>query len=108
MVPDVVGMTQTDAETAIIGAELTVGTVTEQFSDTVAAGNVMSQTPGAGSTASPGTAVNLVISKGTNDIAISISCNGGTTTTPTKAGGDTMVLSAMALALLVASKFRTT
>ena len=63
-VPDVVGMTQTNAESAITGAGLTVGSVSEQCSDTVPAGNVISQDPTSGQQVPPGTAVNLVISTG--------------------------------------------
>ncbi|NLF59459.1 MAG: PASTA domain-containing protein, partial [Candidatus Hydrogenedens sp.] len=42
-VPNVVGQSQAAAQTAITGAGLTVGTVTQQYSGTVAAGNVISQ-----------------------------------------------------------------
>jgi len=63
-VPNVVGMTQSAAETTIIGAGLTVGTVTQHYSDTVAAGNVISQDPVAGTAADVGSSINLVISLG--------------------------------------------
>ncbi|MCA1903194.1 MAG: PASTA domain-containing protein, partial [Candidatus Hydrogenedens sp.] len=63
-VPDVVGLSQSSAESAITGAGLTVGTVTQQCSDTVPAGNVISQTPTAGTQVSPGTTVDLVVSTG--------------------------------------------
>jgi len=63
-VPDVVGMSQSSAESAITGAGLTVGTVTEQCSNTVSAGNVISQTPTAGTQVSLGTSVYLVVSTG--------------------------------------------
>lgn len=63
-VPNVVGQTQATAELAIISIGLTVGTVTEAYSDTVAAGQVLSQDPEAGASVAPGTAVNLVMSKG--------------------------------------------
>ncbi len=106
-VPNVVGMTQAAAETAINDANLTVGTVTEQFSDTVATGKVISQNPSAGATAAPGTAVNLIVSKGKSGGG-GISCNGGiTTATPPKNGGDTLILSVLALAFLAASRFWT-
>ncbi|MGD8569399.1 MAG: PASTA domain-containing protein [Gammaproteobacteria bacterium] len=63
-VPDVVGLTQTDAETAITGAGLVVGTVTTASSDTVAAGDVISQNPVAGTSVNQGSAVDLVVSTG--------------------------------------------
>ena len=63
-VPDVVGLTQAVAETALTGAGLTVGTVTESFSDTAPLGQVMSQTPAAGAEVAAGAAVNLEVSKG--------------------------------------------
>jgi VCBS repeat-containing protein len=63
-VPDVVGKTQADAVTDILAAKLTVGTVTSQYSTTVPAGRVISQTPAAGTTVNQGTAVSLVVSLG--------------------------------------------
>ena len=48
-VPDVVGLSQADAEAAIVAANLTVGTVTHgRTSATVPAGEVISQDPVAG------------------------------------------------------------
>ncbi len=47
-VPNVVGQTQAAAQAAITGAGLTVGTVTNQSSPTVPAGQVISQNPAAG------------------------------------------------------------
>lgn len=63
-VPDVVGLTQAAAESAVTGVGLTVGTVTEQYSDTVPAGQVISQNPASGTRVAPGTAVGLVVSLG--------------------------------------------
>ncbi|MCK5565961.1 MAG: CotH kinase family protein, partial [Planctomycetes bacterium] len=62
VVPDVVGLTQAAAEAAITAATYTVGVVTTAYSDTVAAGNVISQNPVSGTAAAPGTAVDLVVS----------------------------------------------
>src|ERR1700719_1949234 len=62
-VPNVEGLTDA-ATTAIAGAKLTVGTVTQQSSNTVAAGNVISQDPASGSSAAQGSPVSLVISSG--------------------------------------------
>jgi hypothetical protein len=63
-VPDVVGLAQAAAETAITGAGLDVGTVTTENSDTVAAGDVISQDPVAGTSVPVGSAVDLVVSSG--------------------------------------------
>jgi hypothetical protein len=63
-VPNVVGLTQAAATTAITGAGLVVGTVTTASSPTVAAGSVISQNPVGGSSVAPGSAVNLVVSTG--------------------------------------------
>ncbi len=63
-VPVVVGMTQQDAETALVQAGLDVGTVTQAYSDTVPAGEVISQNPPTGYHLPPGTVVNLVVSIG--------------------------------------------
>ena len=63
-VPNVEGLTQDAATTAITGAKLTVGTFTQQSSNTVAAGNVIGQDPASGSSAAQGSPVNLVISSG--------------------------------------------
>ncbi len=63
-VPNVVGLTQTAAGASIVGANLVVGTVTQQSSETVSAGNVISQNPVGGTSASGGSAVNLVVSTG--------------------------------------------
>lgn len=64
LVPNVVGQTQAQAEAAIQAASLTVGTITEAFSETVPQGSVISQTPTGGAQVAPNTAVALVVSKG--------------------------------------------
>ena len=64
VVPDVVGMTQANATTAITAAGLVVGVVTEEFSDTVLSGNVISSNPDAGSVVPAGSQVDLIVSKG--------------------------------------------
>jgi beta-lactam-binding protein with PASTA domain len=63
-VPKVVGLTQAAATSAITGAKLTVGTITQQASNAVPFGNVISQDPASGSTVAQGSPVNLVISSG--------------------------------------------
>ena len=65
-VPNVVGSTQAAATTAITGAGLTVGAITTANSTTVPAGNVISQSPASGLSVATGSAVNFVVSLGTN------------------------------------------
>jgi beta-lactam-binding protein with PASTA domain len=65
-VPNVVGMTQANAEAAITSANLTVGTITTANSDTVPAGSVISQNPAGASSVTQGSSVNLVISLGSS------------------------------------------
>jgi hypothetical protein len=68
--PNVVGDTQAAASTAITGAGLTVGTVTQASSATVASGNVISETPAAGTSAASGSSVALVVSTGPATVSI--------------------------------------
>jgi len=63
-VPNVVGLTQAAAQSAITGAGLTNGAVTNANSATVPAGSVISQSPAAGSAAASGASVSLVVSLG--------------------------------------------
>ncbi len=63
-VPDVVDLTEAAATAALAAAGLTLGTVTSENSDTVAAGSIIRQSPTAGASAAPGSAVNLVVSLG--------------------------------------------
>jgi hypothetical protein len=60
--PNVAGDTQAAATTAIEGAGLVVGTITTASSTTVAPGDVISQSPVAGTSLNVGWAVNLVVS----------------------------------------------
>ena len=62
--PDVVGATQATAEANIVAAHLTVGTVTTDYTPAVPAGNVISQSPSGGSIVASETAVDLVVSIG--------------------------------------------
>ena len=63
-VPNVLGMTQAAATTAVTSAGLVVGTVTSTRSATVPAGRVISESPTAGTNVAAGSAVNLVVSSG--------------------------------------------
>jgi 6-phosphogluconolactonase len=69
-VPNVVGMTQAAATTAITGAGLTLGTVTMASSATVASGNVISQSPAAATSVASGSAINLTVSSGGTQVAV--------------------------------------
>ena len=64
-VPDVVGLPQAGAQTAITDAGFPVGRVTTAFSDTVPAGHVSSQIPKGGSQVLPGTPVDIALVVGT-------------------------------------------
>ncbi len=70
IVPDVVNETQADAAYYLPMAWLPVGTVTQQCSDTVTAGNVISQSSVAGSSIPLGTPVDLVVSTGTCRVTV--------------------------------------
>ena len=69
-VPNVEGLTQDAANTAITGAKLKVGTITQQTSNTVATGKVISQVPASRSSMAEGSPVNLVISSGPQMVAV--------------------------------------
>jgi len=69
-VPDVVGMTQSAAESAITGADLTVGTVTQQSSGSVPQGKVIGADPAVGTPEQPKTLVNLVVSSGPQPVNV--------------------------------------
>jgi eukaryotic-like serine/threonine-protein kinase len=63
-IPQVVGMTQADAQKALEAKGLKVGTVTEQHSPSIVKGNVISLSPDANTKASAGSSVDLVVSDG--------------------------------------------
>jgi len=69
-VPQLVGRTQAEAEQRLIEARLTVGKISQAFSETVPQGQVVSTSPPAGSSVKRATAVALVISKGRQPITI--------------------------------------
>lgn len=64
-VPDVVGLTEDQAEETLKNAGLKAGTVRTVSSNSVTLGNVISQSPAAGTTVSSGSAVALAVSAGT-------------------------------------------
>lgn len=63
-VPDVVGKTQNSATQTLQDAGFKVGTITEDYSDTVASGLVISTDPEANTNLAKNGTVNLVVSKG--------------------------------------------
>jgi serine/threonine-protein kinase len=63
-VPDVRSMTRANAQIALQDAGFTVGSVKENFSDSVKTGAVVSQSTEPNATAKKGSAVDLVLSKG--------------------------------------------
>ncbi len=63
-VPDVIGMTEENADVTLVSAGLFLGIVTEQCSNTVPQGRIISQNPSAGQQVAPGSYVNVVISSG--------------------------------------------
>jgi hypothetical protein len=63
-VPFVLGLDQAAAENALAAAGLVTGPVTSQTSETVPAGQVLSQDPAGGASAALGTPVSLVVSLG--------------------------------------------
>lgn len=63
-IPDVSNKTESDARSMIESAKLKVGSVTQEYSNTIAKGNVISTDPVIGSSVDEGTSVNLVISQG--------------------------------------------
>jgi len=64
VVPNVVGMTQSAASTALTNSGLTLGAVTTQYSDSEPNGSVIGENPTAGSQVTPGSAVALATSVG--------------------------------------------
>lgn len=66
-VPNVLSLTRSDAEKAILASGLQVGDVTQQPSDTIPLGSVISQDPEALTNAKANSKVNLVISSGKAD-----------------------------------------
>ena len=69
-VPNVVGDTQAAATTAVTGAGLTLGAVTQASSATAASGSVISETPAAGTSAASGSSVALVVSTGPATVSV--------------------------------------
>lgn len=73
--PNVVGLSQDAASSALVGAHLAVGSVTGEYSDTVDSGRVVSAGAEAGSQVVHDTAVDLVVSMGPAPVAVT-DCTG--------------------------------
>lgn len=71
-VPKVVGASQSHAESALAGAGLKYTYADSQYSDTVPAGSVISQTK-SGETVAAGTTITLTLSKGKQEISTNVS-----------------------------------
>ena len=69
-VPNVVGMKEQDATSALQDVDLTVGQVSRTYSDTVAEGLVISSSPKAGASGYVGDSVDLVVSLGPEMVTI--------------------------------------
>ena len=69
-VPSVVNTTRENAEVAIKNAGLAVGSITEQYSDTVASGNVINQSIAGGNSVEEGVTIDLVVSKGPEKVTM--------------------------------------
>jgi serine/threonine-protein kinase len=69
-VPDLTGMTPDEASTALAAVHLVVGTQSNGYSETVPAGQVMSQDPPPGQQVKRDTAVRLVVSQGLPPVTV--------------------------------------
>lgn len=72
IVPNVLGASQSHAESALAGAGLKYTYADSQYSDTVPAGSVISQTK-SGETVAAGTTITLTLSKGKQEISTNVS-----------------------------------
>jgi serine/threonine-protein kinase len=69
-VPDVVGETQSAAESALSNAELKTGTVTQQANKSEAPGTVLAQSPAGGASVHAGDTVNLVVAQAPTTVSV--------------------------------------
>lgn len=68
--PGLAGKSLDEAKTALNGAGMALGPVTESYDDAAAAGTVLAQAPGKGTPAKHGTPVALTVSKGPQPIPV--------------------------------------
>lgn len=69
-VPELVNLPLEEAKTKLTEAKLSLGEVSEQFSESVEAGKLISISPGAGESVKHDSSVNLVVSKGREPISV--------------------------------------
>ncbi|GAA4721375.1 Stk1 family PASTA domain-containing Ser/Thr kinase [Nocardioides conyzicola] len=69
-VPKLKGLTEDEAQDALTATHLGFGSTTEKWSDTVAAGIVLSSSPKVGTTLRPDSPVDLVVSKGPQPVKL--------------------------------------
>ncbi|NNG39842.1 Stk1 family PASTA domain-containing Ser/Thr kinase [Flexivirga sp. ID2601S] len=69
-VPSLVGKSEADARRAITDAHLKVGSVTQAYDESTPSGQVASTIPSGGSSQKPGTAVDVVVSKGKQPVTV--------------------------------------
>jgi beta-lactam-binding protein with PASTA domain len=98
VLPNIVGMTQSNATNALVAAGVKLGAVTTAASLTVPAGSVISQNPVAGTLVAPGSADAIVVSSGLATAPtvdkIVVANGSGSWTTPyfsTSAAGEVLV-----------------
>ncbi|MHC4185159.1 MAG: PASTA domain-containing protein [Planctomycetota bacterium] len=63
-VPNVVGMTEAEANSAVTNFSLVIGSISHEYSGTVAEGHVISQNPAGGTVVDVGTSVDIAVSLG--------------------------------------------
>ena len=68
--PEVVGSTREEAEKAVTEGRMTVGTVTDVYSETAPVGQVLTASQEAGAQLKPGTVIDMTVSKGPEPITI--------------------------------------
>ena len=71
-VPNLLGKSESAAKQLLASANLSVGSITEDYSDEYAEGEVMSQSPGRGQTVEENTSVDFVVSKGKKDETVPV------------------------------------
>lgn len=69
-VPDIKGMTESEARQELASKGFTVGNVTTEESDDVEKGKIISQTPSAGTSAASGSIVDFVVSSGVDEVDV--------------------------------------
>ncbi|AQT70044.1 Serine/threonine-protein kinase PrkC [Anaerohalosphaera lusitana] len=87
-VPDVVGCSEAEAESILANSQLTLGSISHDYSETVPVGFVISQLPASGSFTTIGESVDLIISDGPSPDYVDIVVEVDLTTTEKLTGGN--------------------